>query len=171
METNELIDQAAAKLGSYRAVGKYLGVTESFISGVRKGRRPLPAFQVAKLAELLEMNPAQAFVEAHIKNAAGKAEAATLKRWFQKVAAFIGVAFVVGGASGLWSPISTTYASEKSPSSDRYRTKAFVFNASNFRRAARRKGRLRGWLRSQLIAVARAMGLHTLADAPAMQLS
>jgi len=171
METNELIDQAKAKLGSYRAVAKYLGVHETMISMVRAQQRPLPAFHQAKLAELLEMNPAQAYVEAQIRAAAGKTEAATLKRWFSKVAAIIAAVFVAAGASGLWPQTSMASSNPEGNSSDAYRTKAFIFSASNVRRAARRKGRLRAWLRSQLLFVARATGLQTLADVPALQLS
>ncbi|MEK6805312.1 MAG: hypothetical protein AABY95_01510 [Pseudomonadota bacterium] len=48
----QLIDEAKAKLGSYAAVARFLGVERSIISGVRSGRT-LPPVHAAKLAELV----------------------------------------------------------------------------------------------------------------------
>lgn len=95
----DILEAAIVKLNGVGAVAKHLGVSSPFISQVRSGVKPLPPLQAAKLAELLEQNPAQAYVEAAIISA-GKSEAASLRRWFKSVAAIIVVAVVVAGHSG-----------------------------------------------------------------------
>lgn len=152
MDTNEFLAQAKAKLGSYRAVAKHLGVTEGFISNVRNGWRKLPSYHHAKLAELLEMNPAQAFIEAEIKAAEGKDEAASLKRWFQKVAAFIAAVFVVAGGSGSLTPISKTQAATGHPGSGHSSQANVSRTIQCVQRTDERQprsARIRRWLRGQ----------------------
>jgi len=92
----ELLEAAIAKLGGAKQVAKYLGVSQPFVSQMRSGVRTLPAIQAARLAELLERNPAQAFIEAEI-SAAGKDEAANLRRWFKSVAAGLAAVCVTAG--------------------------------------------------------------------------
>lgn len=97
----EILELAVAKLGSVSAVARYLKVTSPYLFQVRSGARKLAPFHVARLAELLERNPAQAFVEAHIQAAGNGVEAATLKRWFRTAGHTIVAAFVAVGLSGL----------------------------------------------------------------------
>lgn len=158
----DLIEEAKRKLGSYRAVAKYLGVHETMISAIRAGKRPLPPYQAGKLAELLEMNPAQAIVETIIKAAEGKDEAANWKRWFAKVAAITVAAFVVVGGSGSWLPIFHSASANEKQRKDASALHPESSMRPTYRRTATRRRKYWKWLRSQsVIRDARRRGCRT----------
>lgn len=100
----DLLAQAVEKLGSVTAVARYLKVKPPYLFNVRAGDKPLAPFHEARLAELLERNPAQAYVEAQIRAAGKGDEAATLRRWFRGAASTIVAVFVAVGLSGFWTP-------------------------------------------------------------------
>lgn len=96
----DILEKARAHLGSDAAVARYLKVTPGFISNVRNGVRPLPPHAAARLAELLEMNPAHAYLTALEAQYEKKEEARFFKRWFARALASGVVALVAVGLSG-----------------------------------------------------------------------
>lgn len=96
----DLLTKARERLGSDRAVAKYLRLSPGFLSMVRQGERTLPPYQAARLAELLELNPADAYVSALEAQLEKKTEARSFKRWFAKALVSGVIALGVFGHSG-----------------------------------------------------------------------
>lgn len=59
----EILREAKEKLGTYREVAKYLGVTPGMLTKVEKGATPMPADMACRLAELLGKPPLRTMAE------------------------------------------------------------------------------------------------------------
>ena len=105
-----LIEQAIAKLGSDAEVARFLKVSRAYLSQMKTGVRPLAPFHAAQLAELLEMNPAQVYLEKVMEQAKKKGEDRALRRWFKAGATYTVAALVAVGLSGFF---QTTKSDEK----------------------------------------------------------
>lgn len=154
----DLLEQAVVKLGSVTAVARYLRVKPPYLFNVRAGHKPLAPFHEARLAELLERNPAQAYVEAQIRAAGKGEEAATLKRWFRAAGHTIVAAFVAVGLSGLLMAPNTRASMSRGTGGIESNADGSIQCVQFPTSGRRRRGWLRvlaQWLRSQLKTVAR----------------
>lgn len=96
----ELLDKAKMKLGNDSRVAEYLGVHRSMLSQIRMGNRPMSPLIAGKLAELLELNPAEVVFRTLEEQAGKKDEARKWHEWRKYLAATLAVAFVAAGLSG-----------------------------------------------------------------------
>lgn len=96
----DLLTKAREVLGSDAAVARYLKISKPFLSTIRSGKKPLPPYHAAKLAELLEMNPADAYASALEAQFQKKTEGRSFRRWFAKALASGVVVLVATGLSG-----------------------------------------------------------------------
>lgn len=64
METAELIDLAADKVGGLRELGRRLDWNSGAIADVKRGKRPLPPYRAAQLAEIVGGDAKSAYLTA-----------------------------------------------------------------------------------------------------------
>lgn len=87
-QITDLISRASHIVGSDYALATQLDVPRQMISGWKKGARPCPPEDQARIAEIAGFDPMEALVNAHIERHAGtpKGEALcrTLGKWLPR---------------------------------------------------------------------------------------
>lgn len=81
MDTLELIESAAKKVGGMRELSRQLNWNSGAIAGVKAGKRPLPAYRAAQIAKILGRDEDAAAWEALAAQAKGEEQA----YWLAKI--------------------------------------------------------------------------------------
>lgn len=113
-EGQKLVERAKAKLGSYTAVADHLDLTSGMIGHVVAGRKYLPPFHAARLAELLGEDWAQHALPALAESARTSKEKAYWLGKLKRMATVgaLGTAVTFGG---LLAPQNTQASQEHKP--------------------------------------------------------
>lgn len=102
MQVSELISQASEKAGSGAKLAELLGVPAPMVSMWRKGAKPCPPEEQARIAELAGFDPLEALVGAVLERHAGTPKGEALCRMLGKWAPKQKAPSEVLGADANW---------------------------------------------------------------------